>query len=88
MCVSSRFAGSAHRWYDYVNKKYVDVDEAKAVKELTDGLFFGGDIRSAIEEFNAKETKEALIARDADQIAPYLQLKDAVSGKINIRKSG
>ena len=61
---------------NYVNKKYVNVDEDKAVKELTEDLFFGGDIRSAIEEFNAKETKEALIARDADQIALILQLKE------------
>ena len=61
---------------NYVNKKYVQVDEAKAVKELTEGLIFGEDIRKAIEEFNAKETKESLIARDADQIALILQLKE------------
>ncbi|MDP2854134.1 MAG: HD domain-containing protein [Smithellaceae bacterium] len=61
---------------NYVNKKYVEVDEAKAVRELTEGLFFGGDIRQAIEEFNAKETMESRIARDADQIALILQLKE------------
>ncbi|KQC05991.1 MAG: phosphohydrolase [Smithella sp. SDB] len=61
---------------NYVNKKYVNVDEEKAVKELTEGLFFGEDIRSIIEEFNEKKTKEALIARDADQIALILQLKE------------
>ncbi|PKN20824.1 MAG: phosphohydrolase [Deltaproteobacteria bacterium HGW-Deltaproteobacteria-6] len=61
---------------NYVNKKYVQVDEAKAVKELTEGLFFGDDIRMAIEEFNGKETKESQIARDADQIALILQLKE------------
>jgi len=27
---------------NYVNKKYVNVDEKKAVKELTEGLFWGG----------------------------------------------
>lgn len=61
---------------NYVNKKYVEVDEAKAVRELTDGLVFGDDIRQAIEEFNAKETRESQIARDADQIALILQLKE------------
>lgn len=61
---------------NYVNKKYVSVDEDKAVAELTDGLFFGNDIKEAIEEFNRKETKEALTARDADQIALILQLKE------------
>lgn len=61
---------------NYVNKKYVKVDEEKAVKELTESLFFGNDIKEAIEEFNCKETREALIARDADQIALILQLKE------------
>jgi putative hydrolase of HD superfamily len=61
---------------NYVNKKYVDVDEAKAVRELTEGLSFGDDIRQSIEEFNAKETPEARAVRDADQIALILQLKE------------
>ena len=61
---------------NYVNKKYVRVDEAKAVRELTESLSFGEDIRQAIDEFNAKETPESLIARDADQIALILQLKE------------
>ncbi len=61
---------------NYVNKKYVEVDEAKAVKELTEGLFFGDDIRQTIDEFNEKETMESRIAHDADQIALILQLKE------------
>jgi putative hydrolases of HD superfamily len=61
---------------NYVNKKYVDVDEEKAVRELTEHLFFGNDIKEFIDEFNRKETKEALAVRDADQIAFILQLKE------------
>jgi len=61
---------------NYVNKKYVEVNEAKAVRELTEGLFFDDDIRQAIDEFNARETPEAKTARDADQIALILQLKE------------
>lgn len=61
---------------NYVNKKYVEVDEKKAVRELTESLFFGSDIKAVIDEFNRKETKEALIALDADQIALILQLKE------------
>lgn len=61
---------------NYVNKKYVNVDEEKAVKELTTSLFFGHDIKAVIEEFNRRETNESLIARDADQIALILQLKE------------
>src|SRR4030066_1769338 len=61
---------------NYVNKKYVDVNEEKAVRELTKDIFFGSDIKAAIDEFNNKETKEALIAMDTDQIALIFQLKE------------
>ncbi|MDQ5985531.1 MAG: hypothetical protein CSYNP_01242 [Syntrophus sp. SKADARSKE-3] len=61
---------------NYVNKKYVTVHEDKAVKELTETLSFGNDIEMIIEEFNEKKTKEAMIARDADQLALILQLKE------------
>jgi putative hydrolases of HD superfamily len=76
MCVLHDLPEARTGDMNYVNKKYVEVDEAKAVRELTEGLFFGDDIRQAIEEFNAKETMESQIARDADQIALILQLKE------------
>ncbi|HOD29847.1 MAG TPA: HD domain-containing protein [Syntrophales bacterium] len=61
---------------NYVNKKYVTVDEAKAIRELTETLSFGGDIAAALEEFNARKTHESLLAHDADQLALILQLKE------------
>jgi len=61
---------------NYVNKKYVTVDEEKAVRELAEPLFFGDEIRSSISEFNEKKTKESLIAHDADQLSLILQLKE------------
>ncbi len=63
---------------NYVNKKYVAVDEEKALVELTDGLPFGDDIRQAVREFNDKTTPEAQAARDADQIALLLELKECL----------
>ncbi len=76
MCVLHDLPEARTGDMNYVNKKYVEVDEGKAVRELTESLFFGEDIRQAIEEFNAKETMEARIARDADQISLILQLKE------------
>jgi len=61
---------------NYVNKKYVKVDEKKAVKELTAPLFFGGEIETALDEFNEHRTRESLLARDADQLALLLHLKE------------
>ena len=76
MCVLHDLPEARTGDMNYVNKKYVNVDEEKAVTELTESLFFGDDIKAAIDEFNHKETKESLIARDADQIALILQLKE------------
>jgi putative hydrolase of HD superfamily len=61
---------------NYVNKKYVSVDEEKAERELADSLLFGDEIKATIAEFNEKKTKEALIAHDADQLSLILQLKE------------
>ncbi|MBP1711052.1 MAG: hydrolase [Deltaproteobacteria bacterium] len=76
MCVLHDLPEARTGDMNYVNKKYVQVDEAKAVRELTESLSFGDDIRQAIDEFNAKESMESRIARDADQIALILQLKE------------
>ena len=61
---------------NYVYKKYVTVDEDKAVRELTEELLFGDEIKAAIDEFNEKKTEESLIAHDADQLSLLYQLKE------------
>lgn len=61
---------------NYVNKKYVTVDEEKAVSELADTLSFGGEIKSLVSEFNERKSREALIAHDADQLSLILRLKE------------
>lgn len=61
---------------NYVNKKYVNVKEQKAVEELAKTLPFGGDVKKHINEFNDKKSRESIIAHDADQLALILQLKE------------
>ena len=61
---------------NYVNKKYVKVDERKAVEDLARTLPFGDDYRSLHEEFAAKQTREACLAHDADQLEMILALKE------------
>jgi putative hydrolase of HD superfamily len=60
---------------NYVQKKYTQVNEAKAISHLIKPLPFGKDIKSLIEEFNLGETREAKLARDADQLSFVLELK-------------
>jgi len=61
---------------NYVNKKYVTVDEQKAVDDLACTLPFGDHYRGALQEFMAKESREALLAHDADQLEMILALKE------------
>ena len=58
-----------------VQKKYVTADEKMAVAHMTRDLPFGTDIRALLNEFNARQTIEAQLARDADQLAFLLDLK-------------
>ncbi len=60
---------------NYVHKKYVTVDECQAVADTTRGIPFGGDMAALIDEFNARKTREALLAHDADQLSFILNLK-------------
>jgi len=61
---------------NYMNKKYVTVDEEKAVRDLSRTLPFGDDLEETLEEFNKAESKEALLANDADQLDLILMLKE------------
>ena len=61
--------------HNYVNKKYVMVNEEKAILDQTRDLPFGDDIVLLTHEFNAANTLEARLAKDADQLDLILELK-------------
>jgi len=61
--------------FNYVEKKYSTIDEAKAISHLGKNIPFGRDIKHLIDEFNSGETKEAKLVKDADQISFILELK-------------
>jgi putative hydrolase of HD superfamily len=61
---------------NYVNKKYVEANEKKAVDDLAQTLPFGQEIRELISEFVEAKTEEAKLARDADQLEMILALKE------------
>lgn len=60
---------------NYVQKKYVTTHERRAVEDSTRDLPFGSSIEELIREFNEGKTREARLAKDADQIAFILDLK-------------
>jgi putative hydrolase of HD superfamily len=59
-----------------VNKKYVHVDEERAVRDLARDLPFSDEIVSLTREFSAGKTLESWISRDADQLDLILELKE------------
>ncbi len=61
---------------NYVNKKYVTVNEDRAVEDMAEGVPFGQELREVIEAFNADDSLEARLARDADQLEMILALKE------------
>jgi putative hydrolase of HD superfamily len=62
--------------HNYVNKKYVEIDEAKATADQMEGLDFGPELAEYKGEFEKAETMEAKLARDADQLDLIFQLKE------------
>jgi putative hydrolase of HD superfamily len=62
--------------HNYVNKRYVQIDEDKAIQDLAKGLPFSDQIVSLTREFTEGKSVEACISRDADQLDLILSLKE------------
>jgi putative hydrolase of HD superfamily len=69
---------------NYVNKKYLESGENKILREIADRLPFGEEVASLVLEFNQRETPEARIANDADQLDLLLHVKEEMD-KGNLR---
>jgi len=61
---------------NYENKKYVQVDEEAAVRDLARTLPFGSELQELLEEFGAHNSLEARLANDCDQLELLLVLKE------------
>ncbi|MBF0241982.1 MAG: HD domain-containing protein [Desulfamplus sp.] len=60
---------------NYVHKRYVTALEDKASKDMAQGLPFGSEMVEILNEFNEAKSREAMLARDADQLAFIVELK-------------
>jgi putative hydrolase of HD superfamily len=61
---------------NYQNKKYVQVDEEAAVRDLARTLPFGSELQELLDEFASHSTLEARLANDCDQLELLLVLKE------------
>jgi putative hydrolase of HD superfamily len=65
---------------NYVHQKYVAADERAAARDQMAGLPFGDELVELLEELEARESPEARIVRDADQLEMLLTLREAEAG--------
>lgn len=61
---------------NYVNKRYVTVDESGAIADLAAPLPFGDEIKELLKEYRDAETEESRLVHDADQLDLILELKE------------
>lgn len=61
---------------NYVHQKYAQVNDAQAMQDLGSRLPFKGELEQLYHEYEARETLEAKLAKDADQLEWILSLKE------------
>jgi putative hydrolase of HD superfamily len=62
--------------HNYVNKRYVQFDEEKVVRDQVGELLFADEIIELTREFRSSDTLEARLSKDADQLDLILELKE------------
>ena len=60
---------------NYLNKRYAEADEGRAMADALSGLSFGPELMENWQEWRAGETLEARLAADADQLDMILELR-------------
>ena len=61
---------------NYVYKRYLDVDEEKAIDHLVKDTPFGDEVADVITEYEQGKSRESKLAHDADQLDLLLMLKE------------
>jgi len=76
LCLLHDFAEARTGDLNYENKKYVKSDEDAALRDAAAPLPFGADMIALVAEFEARQTLEARLANDCDQLELLLVLKE------------
>lgn len=76
MCLFHDVAEARSLDHNYTAQWYVQVDEERIVDDQTRSLPFWQDIKNIIHEYETRESKESLLAKDADYLELFLMLKE------------
>ncbi len=63
---------------NYIHQKYVERHESKAIDDLVQTLPFGQDIFETLHAYEKRDTKEAMLVKDSDNLEWILTLKEQV----------
>ncbi len=76
MCLFHDLAEARVSDLNYVHQKYTQRREELAIADLAASLPFGADIEKTVNEYLARKSREALLAKDADIIEWIICLKE------------
>jgi len=76
MCIFHDISESRISDLNYVHQKYTKRLKKKAHKDLIESLSFGNDLKKLLNEYEKRETKEAKLTKDADNLEFLLSLKE------------
>ena len=76
MCLLHDLSESRISDHNYVHQKYVRANKEKAIGDLAKTLPFGDDMSEIIKEYEERDSRESLLAKDADNIEWILSLKE------------
>ncbi len=78
MCLLHDLAEARTSDLNYVYQKYVESNEEKVISEIADSVSFGKRMLAVLREYKQRETIEAKLAKDADNIEFILSLKEQI----------
>lgn len=78
MCLFHDLAEARISDLNYVHQKYTERHEHKAIEDLSATLPFGDELTGVIGEYEERTSKEAIIAKDADNLEWIISLKEQV----------
>lgn len=76
MCLLHDIAEGRTSDLNYVHQQYAEADEKAALKDITSSIPFGARLDTLLEEYKQRTSKEALLAKDADNLELLLSLKE------------
>src|SRR3989338_5359660 len=78
MCLFHDLPESRTSDLNYVHQKYAKAMPEKVLQDLSKVLPFGKDIKETVQEYEDRDSSEAIIAKDSDNLEWVLSMKEQV----------